>query len=190
LIPSGCTTHSHATHVHHCCFICRCMASIGHAGSTHIPGCVGSPDHGAGVPSLVKRPNCRNPTKTLLCCLEFGYFRACLGNSHCKCMASHEHVGSTRIPERVGSPDHRAGVHSLVKRPNCRNLTKTLLCCLEFGYFRACLGNSQFRCMASHEHGGSTRIPERVGSPDHGAGVHSLVKRSVCRHLLQTLIGC
>jgi hypothetical protein len=52
------------------------------------------------------------------------------------------------------------------------------------------LGNSQSRCMASHEHVGSTRITDRVGSPDHGAGVHSLVKRSVCRHLIKTLIGC
>ena len=137
MIPSGWTTHSHVTYVHHCCFVCRCMASIVHAGSTHIPGCVGSPDHGAGVPLLVKRPNCRNLTKTLLCCLEFGYFRACLGNSQCRCMASHEHVGSTHIPERLGSPDHGAGVHSLVKRSVCRHLIKTLIGCLKIGHFQA-----------------------------------------------------
>ena len=35
-------------------------------------------------------------------------------------------------------------------------------------------------------------ITGRSGSPDHGAraGVHSLGKRSVCRNLIKTLIGC
>ena len=68
LIPSGWTTHSHATYVSDCFFACCCMASFRHAGSTHIPGCLGSPDHGAGAHSLVKRANCRNLIKTLLCC--------------------------------------------------------------------------------------------------------------------------
>ena len=80
-------------------------------------------------------------------------------------------------------------VHSFVKLPNCRNLIKTLRCCSEFGYSCVYLGNSHCRRMASHEHVGSARIPECLGSPDHGAGVHSLDKRAVCINLI-TLIGC
>jgi len=44
----------------------------------HITGCLGSPDHGAGVHSLVKRSVCRNLIKTLIGCLKIGHFQAIL----------------------------------------------------------------------------------------------------------------
>ena len=69
-------------------------------------------------------------------------------------MASHEHVGSARIPECLGSPDHGAGVHSLDKRAVCINLI-TLIGCLKIGHSQAWLGHRNCKIVASWPHGSS-----------------------------------
>ena len=84
-------------------------------------------------------------------------------------MASHEHVGSARIPECLGSPDHGAGVHSLDKRAVCINLI-TLIGCLKIGHSQAWLGhrNCIRKIVASWPFGSSPSNWNQKG-PDHGA---------------------